>query len=524
MCDGKSGQCPCKSHVISRQCEYCQDGFYNLTAENLFGCVDCECDVGGAVNKICDKTAGQCTCRPRIEGVQCTQPLQAHFYPGLYQFQYEAEDGKTPTGGDVRFGYEDNVFPGFSWRGYAIFNALQPETQYDIYIDKSSLYRVVVRYINPGESPASMEIKARPDNPSDEEQSIKVKLEPKGKFATISRNNLPHPFVLNPGRWEFRILSDQFLMIDYFVLLPAAYYEGSILQKQVNQPCLLNTTARGKGSNVIPDPCVKLKYPIINKFDTALLSDGYVYDEGDKIELSHFYKEKKALKTLGLSTDGVALLSSQQMEIGLDFPASKGGRYMLLLEYFTPMGANLTTLQLEATSMKGLTQGEVLIHNCKLATPCRQVATTEQGEVAVFKFEKNTIRMVLQAPENVTDKIAVHSITAIPYGKWSLDHIRPQEFCVIRNGSCVPSAYEFPPDSMKVEAEAGDPSRVVGDDNLPEGVADKTLVYLHGQQKNISIPGKVSGPGLYTIMVHYYQPENPGTLQSAGMAFWCLVR
>lgn len=511
VCDGKSGQCPCKSHVTTQKCEECADGFYNLTAENLFGCKDCGCDVGGAVNTVCDKMSGQCICRPRIEGTQCTQPLQTHYYPTMYQFIKEAEDGKTPSRGDVRIGYDEYTFPDYSWRGYAIFNELQPETIYDMYIDKSSLYRVVMRYQNPGETPLPIEIKAIPESASDEEQSAKVKLEPRQTFTTISKNNLPQPFVLNPGRWRFHIISHQYLLIDYFVLLPQAYYEGSILQKQVNEPCMINITAKGKSNNIIPDPCVKLRYPSTNKFDNVMLSDGYVDDEGDRIDLSQFYKDKKVLKSLGLNTDRVAVISPQQREISLEFPASKGGRYMLLLEYFTPMGANVTTLEVEATSNKGSTNGKVLIHDCKLATACRQVVTTDQGEVAVFKFDKNNINLVVEAPEEISDKIAIHSIIAVPYGKWSLDYIRPEEYCVVRNGTCVPSTYEIPPDSTKVEAEAADPDRIAPEDSLPEGVpGDRTLVYLHDKERNVSISGRVPTPGLYTFLVHYHQPDNPG--------------
>lgn len=305
------------------------------------------------MNSVCDKNTGQCICRPRIEGTQCTQPLRAHYYPTLYQFIHEVEDGQRPVGGDVRIGYDDYLFPGFSWRGYAIYSELQPETIHDTYIDKSSLYRIVLHYLNPSEMPLSVEIKAVPESVNDEEQSAKVKLDPKSRFTTVSKNNLPQPFVLNPGRWHFHIISPQYLLVDYFILLPAAYYEGTILQKQVKEPCILNTTSKGKASNIIPDPCVKLKYPTTSTYDSALLSKGYVDDDGDKIDLSQFYKEKKVLKSLGLNTDRVPVISPQQREINLDFPASKGGRYMLLLEYFTPMGANVTNLELEATSMKG---------------------------------------------------------------------------------------------------------------------------------------------------------------------------
>ena len=38
---------------------------------------------------------------------------------------YEMEDGRTPAGGLVRYGFDENNFPRFSWRGYAVFSRLQ---------------------------------------------------------------------------------------------------------------------------------------------------------------------------------------------------------------------------------------------------------------------------------------------------------------------------------------------------------------------------------------------------------------
>lgn len=82
----------------------------------------------------------------------------------------------------------------------------------------------------------------------------------------------------------------------------------------------------------------------------------------------------------------MALLSSQQPQIHMDLPLSNGGRYALLLEYFTPIGANLTEVQVQTTSNKGSSTGIALIHNCKYGFLCRQVVTTEDGEIAVFRF------------------------------------------------------------------------------------------------------------------------------------------
>jgi laminin alpha 3/5 len=77
------------------------------------------------VNNVCDKSSGQCPCRPRISGLKCTSPLQTHYFPTLYQFQYEAEDGTSPSGGQVRIGYDETLFPDYSWRGYAIYSQIQ---------------------------------------------------------------------------------------------------------------------------------------------------------------------------------------------------------------------------------------------------------------------------------------------------------------------------------------------------------------------------------------------------------------
>jgi len=48
----------------------------------------------------------------------------------LDQLKFEIEDGYTPEGAQVRYGYDDRLFPDFSWRGYAILIPYQVRPSY----------------------------------------------------------------------------------------------------------------------------------------------------------------------------------------------------------------------------------------------------------------------------------------------------------------------------------------------------------------------------------------------------------
>ena len=71
-CSSDDGQCNCKTRVVTRQCLMCEDGFYGLEEKNYFGCVACQCDVGGTkgghLAKSCDSNDGQCECKDHITG------------------------------------------------------------------------------------------------------------------------------------------------------------------------------------------------------------------------------------------------------------------------------------------------------------------------------------------------------------------------------------------------------------------------------------------------------------------------
>lgn len=56
-------------------------------------------------------------------------PRLGHYFPDLHHLRYEVEEGTTADGRAVRFGYQQQDFPGFSWRGYAQMSAIQVGTR-----------------------------------------------------------------------------------------------------------------------------------------------------------------------------------------------------------------------------------------------------------------------------------------------------------------------------------------------------------------------------------------------------------
>ncbi|XP_018411554.1 PREDICTED: usherin [Nanorana parkeri] len=79
-CDKLTGQCLCKASVTGSRCSVCISHTFNLTAVNLLGCQDCDCDPFGSLPvSVCDPIDGQCQCMPDFQGRRCSRCK-----PGLY--------------------------------------------------------------------------------------------------------------------------------------------------------------------------------------------------------------------------------------------------------------------------------------------------------------------------------------------------------------------------------------------------------------------------------------------------------
>ncbi|XP_015602424.1 laminin subunit alpha [Cephus cinctus] len=499
-CDTKSGQCICKPGVTDRACTRCIDGTYNLEESNLFGCSDCACDIGGSVNSICDKISGQCPCQPRVTGLTCNEPLKAHYFPTLHQFQYEVEDGRTSSNSPVRYGFAENLFPGYSWKGYAVFSALQDKVIQLVDIHKSSLYRMVLRYVNPNNETILGSITIIPENPSESEQKFMVQLKPSSKpaFVTVAgaQGNLPSPLVMNPGRWSIVISTKKSLFLDYFVLLPSEYYEATILTQDVNIPCEIGYTGL----------CRHYGYPSLAQFDSVNGVDAFSSRNNIKIPLSEYFQEEETLREIGNLQ--FPLINENQEEIQFDFKVANSGLYVLIVTYITSKNEyDIATINVEASNIE---KGKVTLYPCKYTSICRQVVTDRYGKVAVLNLPSDYIRLILtREPSAGTAKVSLNSVVAIPYNRWSLDYISPKSVCVRKNGKCVQGIFPAAADSKKIEFETSNEVLDVG--SRPYGIYDNStkLIHLNNVDASVDVPGKAPQPGEYVFVVQYFQPDHP---------------
>lgn len=410
------------------------------------------------------------------------------------------EDGRTPSNNAVRYGFAEDVFPEYSWKGYAVFSTLQNEIIQDVDIQKSSLYRMVLRYINKNEEPILGSIKITPDNPSEIEQFFKVQFKPTSRpaFVTVAGplGNLPAPMVMNPGHWSISISTDKSLFLDYFVLLPGEYYEATILTQQVNIPCTVGHDGL----------CRHYGYPELSKFDSVQGIGGFVGSNNARIPLSEFLEDPKTLAVIG--GNKLPLINNKQEEIHYEFRISKPEPHVFVITYVTtPDEDRTSTVLIEANSVG---KGKATLYPCRYTSICRQVVTDPHGRVGVMNLSSNYISLVLTGEPN--SNVAINSIVAIPYGKWSLDYIKPKSECVRKNGKCVQGFFPDAADAKKIEFDNSQlPAVITESAKKPTGIYDNAtrLIYLDEQNPTVDILGKVPHPGEYVFVAQYYQPNHP---------------
>ncbi|CAJ0953978.1 unnamed protein product, partial [Mesorhabditis belari] len=507
-CEEKNGQCVCKRHVGGRSCDKCADGYYNMKAHNQLGCEPCNCDLGGALRSECDPSTGQCKCRPRVGGLKCDKPIDNHYFPTLWHNMYEAEDGHNMENRPVRFSSDASQFPNFSWRGYAVFSPIQEKIIMDIDISKSSVYRVLLRYHNPTQVPIQAILAVAParTNSHDVEQSEKVTFAPTKEPATIEATLPGKPFVLNPGKWSLSLATKQRLFLDYAVILPQEYYEGTVLKERLPAPCraltIQNTT------------CLDLLYPPVDIDVTRVdVENGMPFREvideengGEEKELEKMPAELLPAELVGQAAHVKKSDKSRMIKAKLDVP--EDGDYVVLIEYHNHEETNLP-LQVEIVQ-EGKTKldGTAIIQHCPFSTFCRELVTAG-GRIPEMHLKKGEAE--LQFSVDPAHEFGLASVSLIPRSKWNHNLLHQFPVCTRKNGKCVGQSYPPAQNSVTTEVEDGaNAERAVDGTKLSFDIvnADSVKVMSLAPEEQFEISGVVPQRGHYRFIVNYFNPDS----------------
>uniref|UniRef100_A0A8C9VML2 Laminin subunit alpha 3 n=1 Tax=Scleropages formosus TaxID=113540 RepID=A0A8C9VML2_SCLFO len=361
-CQQQNGECHCKPYACGHACNTCKDGYFQLQEMNYLGCQGCQCDVGGAVGTSCDEHSGECRCRQHVEGHACTRPEMGFYVPDLHHMRFEVEDGSTPNARPVRFGYNPQHFPDFSWRGYATMSEAQVRLTVHVAETGPSQFLFVLRFVNRGTTSVTGRITAhhiRTGKGSGLSKEVTLPPSPRPAFLTVPGNGFAEPFLLSPGKWIIHIRAVG-VLLDYLVLVPSTYYEASILQERVTEPCTYLAKPEKADRS-----CLLYRHVPMDGFPSALASLGVFYPRRRRA------RQVRLLRPTPLHPE-MASVSGQQVggDMGsllrLTLRVPEPGRYALILEYASEVDA-LQNVDLLVDSQA---EARVNIYSCTYRCAC----------------------------------------------------------------------------------------------------------------------------------------------------------
>uniref|UniRef100_A0A8B9U3T3 Laminin subunit alpha 3 n=1 Tax=Anas zonorhyncha TaxID=75864 RepID=A0A8B9U3T3_9AVES len=495
-CRQENGHCYCKSNVCGDSCDTCEAGYYALENSNYFGCQGCQCDVGGSISSVCAEPLGTCQCREHVVGMTCQEPEQNYFFPDLHHMKFEIEDGTTIQGRGIRFGYDPQEFPNFSWRGYAQMSSIQNEVRITLNVEKSNhyLFRIILRYINPGGE-------SLPGAAQSNEFVFPPSKEP--AFVTIPGKSSTESFSLVPGMWIVSIMAEE-VLLDYMVLLPSDYYEASILQIQVTEPC----TYPGRVST---ENCLLYQHLPLGRFSCVLGSEVAYYRRGG---------EYRRIPVRQPTPDQPVMshISGREVRfLHMTINVPQIGRYVLVFEYANE-DDQLYTAEVKINSPGPVTEGQVRIYSCKYSFLCRSVVVDDRNRIAAYDLLADT-KIQLKAS---SINFLLHKVCIISAEEFSPEYVNPKVHCIAvyrstHDGSvtCIPSVYDTPPAALVLDAfrdgKISEVQRNILHDPLnallPSDSVNKVI--LTSSQNQITMSGRVPHLGRYVFVLHFYQPAHP---------------
>ncbi|XP_044311344.1 laminin subunit alpha-5 isoform X3 [Varanus komodoensis] len=518
-CQQGNGHCFCKPNICGQFCSTCKKGYYNLDGGSYFGCQGCHCDIGGSVGPVCEEKTGSCRCRANTQGPACTQPAKDHYIPDLHHLKYELEEGTTLDGKPVRFGYNPLEFEDFSWRGYTQMSPIQNKVKVTVHVREGELYlfHIILRYINSGGGTVYGKITASQPRRKGTEQMKQIVFAPAKEptFVTVPQNSFGEPFVLSPQVWSLVIEAEN-VLLDYLVLLPSSYYEAPILQMKVSDPCTYSPAPEQTGQN-----CLLYKFVPVEQYPFGSGEDALC-------KVDNSLPRPCVRGKVSPTSPDLVVCSGSDVEVQMWVGVPQSGRYALLVEY-----ANENTPQTIGVEVRSpqhvVHQGTLTLYTCKYSFLCRGAVLDSLNRLAAFELSTEaTIKFTADWAH-----FFLYKVYLVPYEQFTWEFVEPKVHCISTHGtfspnsSCVPSRYQKI--SQSVVLEEGQFLPVAPDFPLihafsippvasppvppihPPTLLDSSaeLILLQAPQTAIVFRGRVQSLGLYAFILHCYQPSYP---------------
>lgn len=97
-----------------------------------------------------------------------------------------------------------------------------------------------------------------------------------------------------------------------------------------------------------------------------------------------------------LDSHPMAWLNHNQPLLQYDLRLARPGRYVILLNYYTPEGSPTTSVVVETSTSKGREKGRAVLYDCLYSSTCRQVVTKHAGKVGVFHFDSSYVNLKIE--------------------------------------------------------------------------------------------------------------------------------
>ncbi|KAF0046927.1 hypothetical protein F2P81_000560 [Scophthalmus maximus] len=493
-CEQKRGQCHCKPNACGHSCDTCKDGFFLLQKKYYFGCQGCQCDVGGAIDTACDEISGRCRCRKNIVGLKCTEPAPSYYFPTLHQLKFEVEDGTTPNARPVRFGYNPQEFPDFSWQGYAVMSPAQPEVILTLTLGFPGAFHIVMRYASPKQR-GRKRVRAR------------ILVVDEAGFQSCCDFSCVS---LSPLQSEVRVTvhvdpkegtQHLFRVVLRFINTGSTSVTGSV--KATNNR---GTAGSDQSKDVI--------FPE-SRSPSFLTVPGEGFAEPFALTPGKWIFHIRA--------EGILL---SQLQLSLRVPRS--GPYALVLEYASEVDAVQNVNILISGQPDVLIPARANIYSCAYSFLCRSVAVDSSNQVAALQLNHKT-ELLLQTS---TTSFLLYKVYAVPAEEFSTVYVQPKVLCVSTHGRftedsrhCVLRQFDKPisawilyaaRDGLLSSPRVVAPQREDDEDSrrrrqtgvFPVHEPHSAGILLKFPQTEINFTPRVPLPGRYVVVVHYHQPEH----------------